>query len=237
MTPEEALARLGDAPQDPVAWQALSDTVQRLARELRAPEDVAADVLEKVFTLVLLRGADALPCPPAKTAAYLRSMIRNRAIDLLRQDRATPRGDDAHPSTSPVAPTAPRDDLDAEALALLDEAAAAVLRVREPRHRDAFARAWEQIRAWASSDRSLTDIITETEGVSPADSDAWRRAQARVHKSHRRAREALSERLAFLERTGRMSGEDATVARRALARLVYCPTRGHKGVTRSEDSP
>lgn len=235
MTPEIAIARLGADPEDAPAWKALTRAVHDLARSLDAPEDAAADVLEKLFTLVLVQGADALPCPAEKTTAYLRSMVRNRAIDLYHREGAGTVTDEHTIQRRAVAATDPRDDLDQEALMLLDEAARAVLRVREPRHRDAFASAWAQIRAWATTDRSLTEIIATTEGASPADGPAWRRAQDKVHKAHRRAREAVHERLGFLERTGRMSADDATVARQALAALVYCPKRGHKGVTRTED--
>ena len=223
MTPTDSFARLRVAPDDADAWCSLDRYVRTMARA-RVPhlaDDVASHVIERLYAKALA----GLLCGPEKASAYVAAMVRNRAIDLHRRESPTS-GMDYDTSDAP----ARQEDLDEEALALLDEAAAAVLRIRPVHHRPAFDKAWRQIRTWATSDVSLTEIIAASEGVQPGQ-PGWRRAQNRVHKAHRRAREAIGDRIAFLVRVGRWSEEDGDVARNGLRALVYCPHRGARRVS------
>lgn len=204
---------------------------QRAARELRAAlgsvglrrgaiDAFHADAVQGAL-LKLLEGARPTRTSDAAVRSFLGVMVKNRQVDLARRaGRYVPT--DVPPEPPPGTPATDEpepdlDELDRRSRELLRLAFAHALEQRSSRYRPTLEQSWRELQALMDG-VTVQELLGQQLGL-PPDSPEWTRAVYRMHTAHKRAREALADATEALIAAGKISSEDASLARANLSRL------------------
>jgi hypothetical protein len=215
----EALTALRRDPSDEEAGAVLVERSRALAGRSSVVREYRDQARDDSCLRLLQKLADPSWDLPRRADAYLGTMIRNRSLDLWRRaDTARKKGERIRAETEALAASQAPDevDFDEECVDLLDRSFDLALRQRTERHRPPLQRAWRQILAIKTRAASVIDLLLE-EGQ-----EATKKDLDRAYKAHQRAREAVERAIGFLEFTGKLSREDAEVARICLGHLIRC---------------
>ena len=244
MTVYEAIVRLQDeSGHDAVAGKVVAEALRDIARAAlrRVPPDVVEDVIQDCVVKIL--AGRSRPKAEQATRSYLRTMIVNRASDLLRQRgreySETPLELDggARDPADRDSGTAPPEvrDLVSDQRKLLDELVLRVQAARLPRYRAEFELAWNQIRLLVFEERDIWAVLEATgELAAGASSEERKKAQQRALTAHKRARLALGKCAREAAVEGSLTAEQLRSVESTLENVLKrVPRGGKKGRTRS----
>ncbi len=219
LTLEEAVARVRAHPEERAAWEVvrcwLRKLVRRITSEERYAEGAVDSVLEKLLDQALSRDLPEIESPKA----YLGTALRWRVCSLARKEKAEERALERQRAKLERQRHEEPPPISDDALGLLERAHELAVKRRDAWQREHLLLAWAQVKELILEDRSLREIVTRDEGLDPDDAEAIKRAVARAHKAHQRARAAVDEALAILIRRDQVDDDAAAAAREALTRL------------------
>jgi DNA-directed RNA polymerase specialized sigma24 family protein len=243
---------LGDALRESGrAGAARAAAVAELRKELgRLARRISENHRDDVLQDVLLRIVAGPPIPvlggrDAQIRSYLRRMLHHRYVSYLRGemrlekrhraaareliDLVAPEQEDTESDGATFEEVAGR------ARGILDGAFAAAVEARDERYRAPLKVAWRQILELHDGKIDMPALLQRDEGVrDDADADEKRRAAARVHTAHRRARNAVADAVQHLRDCGELSAEDARAAEAYLQLLFRCQSARRQASTRGE---
>jgi hypothetical protein len=211
----------------------LYERIERIERGLHLREkldaDARADVRQRVAVAVVLDRALARVDSPDREDAYLRRMLQNACVDVLRQRRRLAAEDEGaaaakvEPSWNVNDPEL-RDARTRRQLAAVRRhataAAEAAVARRSERYREAARRTWRQIEELAFGSIAFEEILERDEGIgSGAARDARARAENRMYKAHSRFRQEMEAAVRSAELDGTSPPAEARLRLRCLSFL------------------
>ena len=225
-----AIVELQQGPDRQRAARALREVLYAVGLRSGAIAAFHADAVQGAL-LKLLEGVRPSATSDAVVRRFLTLMVKNRQLDLARRasrfvlaseaespELADPRAADINAQLSGgAAPPPDLDELDDRSRALLRHAFAHALESRAPRYRPALEQSWRELEALMGGS-TVQALLEQVHGLTPT-SPAWKNAVDRMHKAHERAREALAAATEALIADGKITSEDANLARANLCRL------------------
>lgn len=189
MRPVDAWSRVRANPDDAEAWAALLrlplGTWHRGRLVARLEEDARSQAKINLRRRALTHTLPDL-AHDGQVVNYVGESVVNASLTLLRAESAPPAGPQV-----PDAVVIDEPDLDPDTLRQLDDLYASAHRVRQPHSRHHLERGWAELRRLHTEPVTLDQVLSEAEGIDPADEDALDAAAARAYKRHERCRGAL----------------------------------------------
>lgn len=221
MSLHAAIVELQEGPDRQRAARVLREVLGSVGLRRGAIAAFHADAIQGVL-VKLLEGARPTRTSDAAVRSFLWRMVKNRQVDLARRaNRYVPTEVPPEPDNPPAPDRGERapdlDELDRRSRELLHLAFAHALELRATKYRPALEQSWRELTALMDG-KAVHELLEQEHGLTPA-SPGWERAVNRLHTSHKRAREALADATEALIAAGRITSEDADLARANLSRL------------------